>query len=572
MGGTRRRGPSTTNLHSPGAGLLSIAAAWLTAAATLAAAPAPAAAQTEAAEEASRAPAAHEVFAGEELERYLRTLQNVGRAAPYPWSQRGLSPGEVRRIAPGDTLHPWAGRYALGGDEAPDGLEWGWVRPRVRAVYNSSFPYGGGDGPVWTGRGLTTEVRAGGFARYGPLTLVVAPVAFRAGNRAFDLAPVAGGEERRFRDPVNPTGIDRPQHFGTGPHARLDPGYSTLRLDAFGVAAGVSTAPQGWGPMDRYPLMLGPNAAGFPHVFVGTSRPLDLWIVELHGRWTVGRLEQSDHAPETGLDPVRVAPSFVLALRPRGLSGLELGATRFIHREWPAEGIGASELFQPFETVFKKDIPDADERFPDNGLATAFARWSFPEAGVEVFGEYFREDHTVDARTLVLEPDDLSGYALGLRKAWEDGGRRLTVLRAEGASTVSSHRERGGARPRLADRAFHIYRHSQLRQGHTHRGQLLASPGARAGQAAVVGVDRYHPRGLWSVELERVVARDRTVGVVGEDPADADVRYALGARALRFTGRFEVVAGITAVYNLNRYLQDDAFNLRLSLAATVALE
>ncbi len=102
--------------------------------------------------------------------------------------------------------------------------------------------------------------------------------------------------------------IDLPQHFGDGPYTRVDPGQSSLRLDARGVAAGLSTANQHWGPAAEHPLLLGSNAPGFLHAFLGTSEPVDVWIGSLHGRVVYGRLRQSGYsrtprAPEAASCP-----------------------------------------------------------------------------------------------------------------------------------------------------------------------------------------------------------------------------------------------------------------------------
>src|SRR5690606_35592594 len=104
---------------------------------------------------------AHQVFAGSEMEDYLRTLQNVGALGPRPWAIRGLSAAELRRVAVGEPLGPWSERVAI---TAPDGpLELGWTSAGALASFNSTFPYGGNDGPVWAGRGLTSELRLGAY-------------------------------------------------------------------------------------------------------------------------------------------------------------------------------------------------------------------------------------------------------------------------------------------------------------------------------------------------------------------------------------------------------------------------
>src|SRR5829696_2406355 len=52
-----------------------------------------------------------EVFAGGELEEYLRYMQLAGDVETYPWSVRAFSPGEVARLAPADGTHAWSARF-----------------------------------------------------------------------------------------------------------------------------------------------------------------------------------------------------------------------------------------------------------------------------------------------------------------------------------------------------------------------------------------------------------------------------------------------------------------------------
>ena len=54
-------------------------------------------------------------------------------------------------------------------------------------------------------------------------------------------------------------------------YTRLDPGQSTIRLDFPAVTLGASTANQQWGPGSTHPLLLGNNAPGFTHLFLGTG-------------------------------------------------------------------------------------------------------------------------------------------------------------------------------------------------------------------------------------------------------------------------------------------------------------
>src|SRR4029078_10933613 len=81
----------------------------------------------------------------------------------------------------------WAKRFDLGRRPQSSGFQWDYVRPRVDFYLNSAFPYGGNDGGAWGGKGLTPSFQLGVSARWGPLSAVIAPVAFRAENQSFPL-------------------------------------------------------------------------------------------------------------------------------------------------------------------------------------------------------------------------------------------------------------------------------------------------------------------------------------------------------------------------------------------------
>jgi len=55
-----------------------------------------------------------EIFAGSELETYIRLLQIDGKAALYPWFIRSFSPKEIDRFLAQPSDHPWAEHYDLG--------------------------------------------------------------------------------------------------------------------------------------------------------------------------------------------------------------------------------------------------------------------------------------------------------------------------------------------------------------------------------------------------------------------------------------------------------------------------
>lgn len=497
------------------------------------------------------------VVVGSDAERYLRVLQVAGKAPQYPWGIRGFSPAEVDRLLPDTAAHPWRGRLPPA-DSAPAGVRVRAVRPQAGLTFNSAFPQGTNDGAIWAGRGLTASASAGVEVRVGSaLSLRIEPTVFWAQNRSFPLLVDERPDSLRFLDPYFPTQIDHPQRFGDGSFARIDPGQSTLRLDVRGLAAGISTANQQWGTAIDQPLLLGPNAAGFPHAFAGTGRPLNIGLGRVHGRIVWGSLGQSAYSSVRGHGSRRLMTGIVGVFLPARMQGLELGIARFFHEAWPEGGVEAGDLLRPVETFFRESIDDRDES--ENQLAAVFFRWPLPRNGFELYGEYLREDHNYDLEDLIMEPDRSAGYLLGGRKVWSRG-TTLRSLRAEWVNTARSHLHQGSSQALP-------YHHFATRQGHTVGGQLLGSPAAYGGGGSVVALETFTPRGRWSADWTRVRIASPRLRV---GPA-VDVVHSLGGEVVWFRGRVDLVGRMRGSLELNRHFAGNVFNLNASLGVRLGL-
>ena len=505
-----------------------------------------------------------EVFAGGELENYLRYLQTLGRVAQYPWGVRAFSPAELDGLAPSDTTLPWSARYDLSA-RAPGGVTVDWVAPTASARVNSTFPYGYNDGPIWAGRGVTLAGQVGIALRWRGLSLTLAPMAFVAQNAAFRVGMNGFAGNLAYGDWLAPNVIDLPQRFGGSAYGRLDPGQSTARLDWGALAAGVTTANQFWGPATEFPIILGNNAAGFPHAFLGTAHPVDLWLLRVHFRLLWGRLSQSAFSPETASAGLRFASGINVNLTSRWVPGLEVGVTRFSHQPWPAGGPTFSDLVHVLRF---QEAANAAKQVADNQLASAYFRWVFPHSGFEVYGEYGRDDYNLDIRDLLEEPDHIGGYTFGFRKAIQRPGNRLLAVRAELQNLQYSVLAQGrGWEP--------FYTHSTaVRQGHTQLGQMLGSAAGVGGAGSVVAVESYSPTGRWTWSWTRILQRQRGdsgLAATVPDPKGLDVQHELAVERLVFLGRYDLLAHLGMVYEFNRYFQSDAFNLNVIVGVRVGL-
>jgi hypothetical protein len=310
-------------------------------------------------------------------------------------------------------------------------------------------------------------------------------------------------------------------------------------------------------------VLLGDNAAGFPHVFAGTAAPLDLWIARVHARALFGRLTQTAYSPQTGEPSIRAGSGAVVVVTPRWPHGLELGATRFIHRFWARRTSVLNELSSPFRSPFESSTPNDSL---ENNLAAVFLRWVVPRAGVEIYGEYGTEDGRFDLREIFVEPDHDAGYTIGLRQVSRRTRGGLRVIRAEVQNLqVGTLVQSRGQAP--------FYVHFGLLQGHTYQGQILGSDAGLGGAAAKVAVDWYHPGGRWTVAWSRLLRGDgsNTVATTPQNPRGLDVIHTLGVEGLFFRGRYDIWAGATAGYEFNRDFRRDAFNLNLFFAVRTGL-
>ncbi len=511
----------------------------------------------------------HEIFAGSEIENYLRYQQSMGGAPIYPWSLRPFSPSEVEHLLSGAVIG-WSSHYDIG-PLHPGRWEMDVIAPAASVRFNSSFPYGYNDGALWAGKGLTTAIQGGFFLRYGPLSLTVAPIAFRSENSAFTLEPAGAICPPTCADPNFPKTVDRPQRFGNSSYTRIDPGQSTLRLDAFGASAGITTANEWWGPAQIYPYLLGNNAPGFVHVFFGTQKPVNIFIGHLSARVLYGRLDQSAYSPvkspkyavDTFPGRVRFASGVLTVFQPRGINGLEIGLARFFDSSWPASGIPGAYLRRPLRGPFSSsyEVGNSTSTANSDQLGSVFARWVFPHSALELYGEYGREDSQADLRAFIQEPDFTRAYSLGLRKAFNKTPDGFSAVHFElmNYQLPELARYRGDGI---------TYTHNGIPQGQTNRGQLLGAPlGVGTAAGSTLGWDRYDARGRTTFAWERVVSQERGLyfktGVV--DPRAEDVSHALRVQRVTFLRSLDLTSGVTLVRDLNRNFQNDAWNLNAIL-------
>ncbi len=498
-----------------------------------------------------------EMTTGSELEQYVRVLQVTGAAPLAPVSLRGWSAVERDSLLPRAALNLWSAQMSPPAKRGLISIE--PIRPQLQVFDNSGWPFGSNDGAIWAGRGITTAVNGGFELRSGPLTVVIDPIYFWAQNTAFALQSVPSSVRGApYNDPVTPGNIDLPQRFGNAAYQRFDPGQSTIRLDILGVAIGASTANEIWGPAITSPIVLGNNAAGIPRLFIGTSEPVNIWIGKIHARMFLGQTQQSAYSPIDTTQGKRLAAGLVGVFEPRGTQGVEIGFGRYFHRFWPANGLSLSDLSIPLGNFLNHGVdPGANPTgTADNQLFSVFARVVLPHSGLEVYGEFGREDHSYDFRDLSNEPDHISAYTIGMMHTWRSAGTSaVTALRAE--FTNSRVTDIAGGR---GEGLF--YEHGTIDQGHTQDGQLLGSIAVRGGGGGTLALDHYTQDGRVTFSLTRTDEAGETEGGLGTGAVTS-----LTMDVLRFKRGFDLSGQLGLVYDTGVQSSTDRFQIHAALGA-----
>lgn len=404
------------------------------------------------------------------------------------------------------------------------------VAPSLRLTQNTGYPEDRNNGGVWNGRGLNGVATAGVRLEVGPFSLGLAPEAYYSANEPYE-RPVA--KRPGYHDSSNPfyLGIDHPLRFGAEPLNSFSPGQSYARLDLWKLSAGASTENVWLGASPRNPILFSNTAEGFPHIFVRTSAPVDLWFASVDVSVVLGRVEESaffDSIPSN--DEGRIG-AWSVSIRPRGLDELELGvgrSYRYDPKLAPSHALGRLGI-------------SAGDRI-GLGMTSIFGRFLLPESGAEVWGEWARtEGYTTAVDDLLMEPEHGQAFVVGFQKV-SDSWIPLRFL-AEAAHLQEKQRERLGRALPV------IYTHPVIRQGHTHEGQLLGASIGPGADAQYIELDWLFGRGFAGVFVERLRRNDAS-------KAAADVRFDSFLHDTQLTGGLrgtafirEILLGATASYN-----------------------
>ena len=495
----------------------------------------------------------------------LRSADTAGAVPPSPGVIRRAGAREATLCGDGTEL-PWTPPAAARVEPGADYLR--ALPLRLTGAFNSHYPSGENDELLWAGRGASAMLSGGVAARWSIFSAAVDPQLAWSENATFRIVPNGRTGDARFLNPYYGTNIDYPQRFGAAPYYAWAPGQSYLRADVFNVGFGVSTENMWFGPGVRNAITMSSAGPGFPHAFVGTSRPADIWIgkAEVLAYW--GRLERSRYMPD-GTHPL--ITGVVIDYTPRWLPDLTIGLSRNFTQVW--DHLRFRDYFNALQPFMKRDLGswygtnatgEVGNNPRDNQLASLFFRWRFPESAVELHGEWAREDSEASIYQVIREPDHSQGWLIGMEKLWR-AGPRWVRFQAELVNLSE-------VRPLGALRGTPVYYIHPNDLSWTNEGQLLGAWVGPAGSAQTLAVDVFGLGGRFGGYIERVRRTDDYYWRVVEPAAGThDAELAAGLRQVIFAGPVDISWDAALMYRWSRdYLQNEG-NVRLGVQVSVPL-
>ncbi|MEX2600436.1 MAG: capsule assembly Wzi family protein [Balneolaceae bacterium] len=379
----------------------------------------------------------------------------------------------------------------------------GFYEPVFRSTFNSQLPYGENNAAAWYGRGTTSEMAGGIYLTSDYITITLRPQFVYQQNREFEdprfLMRDSEGNIRYLPEGMGAR-VDLPYRFGPEPFWTTDAGQSSIRLHYKQIEAGVSSEPLWWGGAVRYPLMLSNNAAGVPHFFLGTREPVAVpYIGSFEFRFIGGWPQDSKwyDGPDDFRQP-RFLNAVNVSFSPDLIPFLTLGFTRAFMEHVP-NGVSFSDFTNVFTAKNTTSTPENTSSLDQS--VTVYARWLFPKAHAEIYGEFFREDRNYDFRDFLMQPHHNSGWSIGFQKlfftSWPEFIKVNTEVTSLGTNRLDEIRWQ-----------TYFYTHSRVRQGQTNRGEVLGAAIGPGSNSVYLAVDGYKDDFKVGVFIQRLVEND----------------------------------------------------------------
>lgn len=375
----------------------------------------------------------------------------------------------------------------------------------VQTRYMDKHPYSWNDGSMLPLSGHQQLVSAGFALKAGPLHVQVYPEYHYAQNRPYEGFPLNAGNvlwDRYIRSQLY--WIDRPESFGNSPISTFYLGQSSVKLDFGPVQLGWSNENLWWGPGRRNSILMSNNAKGFEHLTINTKRPISTPIGGFEFRFIGGRLEDSGFDPPNAFfvnngafvfqdrnPDWRYLSGFTFTYQPKWIKGFSFGGSRVV-QQYSETARENNDWFAGFSNLFRSN-DQFNDAFRDQ-MASLYLRYYSVKANSEFYFEFSRNDAAFDFRDLFIEPNHSAGYLFGFTKLFPYKKKKDQFIEANAEWSILEQ-----STSRIFRNASTFYIHSRVRQGYTHRGEILGAgigPSSNSQTLSVQYVNEFNTLGL----------------------------------------------------------------------------
>jgi len=405
-----------------------------------------------------------------------------------------------------------------------DAIEW-------NTYWNSDRPSGQNDGWVWQGKGFTSEAGLSLRASVPFIKLYVRPSVLTTQNKPF----MQSGRTKQ--------GIDLPDRIYSASETQFALVNSSLFLEALNLGIGISNENRWWGPGVRNSIMLSNHAPGFDHVRVQTVKPQNVGVGKVYVEIISGKLLGTEIDSQRYPDGWRLFTGLHVAISPAFVPGLRVGLNRsFIANQHDLKQTSDYfPLFQPFQKNLLGPGTDGGGSAPDDQRASVFFTWNFSETGFRVYGEFAREDHNMDIRDAILQPNHIRAYQIGIEKMSESSRTNVEFTQMQ-VTLVNPQRSQAP-----------WYTHTVVRRGYTHEGQVLGSGVGPGGSSLFLQHEHAFSQSSATIYLERAERELEFTQMTFGLTAPKEVDYIVGFRHTRAFGRLEFVPEVEWMHTQNRH-------------------
>lgn len=438
------------------------------------------------------------------------------------------------------------------------------LNPRFSYVFNLEYPRGYNDGPVWSGKGSNASFTAGVTGNIGIIHYTFAPVIWYAQNQHFRI-PSIGFNKSEFSYPVE-NKIDWVMRYGDDSYHEFDWGQSEIRVIYKNVTLGFSTANFSWGPSRYNPIIMSKNAGGFPHIDLGTARPVQTKIGMMEFKWYWGALEESDYFDNDANNDRRYITGFSAGYQPSFIRGLTLGLNRIMYTRWASGDLKTADFFNAFIRNTHKGLEKNDEY--DQMFSLVF-EYEFPQVGFHIYMEYARNDFFGSILDLAEHVDRTRARTIGLTKTFDLNNGNLLEINWE--NTTLSSNQIHNIFPGISAT---YYVHSVVDNGYTHNGQIVGAGIGPGSNSDIFWVNFYNPKGKVGYTFQRIRFNDdylvNAFPNTEDEPTDYEI--SIGVDYLRMFENFSINPKLLWIYRNNLLFEDnDHRNLVFSLSVSYNL-